>query len=43
MFPTAGNQWLRTLVASMLDEYKAAQSFSVEIIPLRDWTQWLGK
>ena len=25
------------------DEYKAAQSFSVEIIPLRDWTQWLGK
>ena len=25
------------------DEYKAAQSFSVQIIPLRDWTQWLGK
>lgn len=25
------------------DEYKASQSFSVQVIPLRDWTQWLGK
>jgi len=25
------------------DEYKAANSFSVEVIPLRDWTQWLGR
>lgn len=25
------------------DEYKAAQSFSVQVVPLRDWTQWLGK
>lgn len=25
------------------DEYKAAESFSVEVIPLRDWTQWLGR
>ena len=25
------------------DEYKAAASFSVQVIPLRDWTQWLGR
>lgn len=24
------------------DEYKAANSFSVQVVPLRDWTQWLG-
>lgn len=25
------------------DEYKSATAFSVEVIPLRDWSQWLGK
>jgi len=25
------------------DEYKSAMALSVEVIPLRDWTQWLGK
>ena len=25
------------------DAYKAAASYSVQVIPLRDWTQWLGK
>jgi hypothetical protein len=25
------------------DAYKAAMALSVEVIPLRDWTQWLGK
>ncbi|MDA1259380.1 MAG: hypothetical protein O3A20_02030 [Planctomycetota bacterium] len=26
-----------------LDEYKSAMALSVEVIPLRDWTQWLGR
>jgi len=25
------------------DEYKSAMALSVEVIPMRDWTQWLGK
>jgi len=25
------------------DEYKSANALSVEVIPMRDWTQWLGK
>lgn len=25
------------------DAYKSAMALSVEVIPLRDWTQWLGK
>ncbi len=31
------------IVWESMDAYKSAQALAVEVIPMRDWTQWLGK